>query len=254
MSRKVEDMIKEALQYIVGLGETQTRIHRVTLSDGEEEVYYTGDLERIPRYRPKAETITMRTLTGLVDYIKGHIDTMAERMVVHVTSPEEVVLFSQLDKDRKREYLAKAYARVPEFTYGRFIAHEEFCIAIQSKFMSDPETDKDLILQFAGTVENGTIAEYGDTGVSQKATVRTGVASKSDKIVPNPVKLRPFRTFLEVEQPVSEFVFRMDDKNGIACALFEADGGAWKNAAAKSIKDYLEFELADYKEQFTVIS
>lgn len=32
-----------------------------------------------------------------------------------------------------------------------------------------------------------------------------------------------------------------------------ADGGAWKNAATKNIKEYLEFELADYKEQFTVI-
>lgn len=61
--------------------------------------------------------------------------------------------------------------------------------------------DRDLILKFAGTVENGTIAQYGDDGVTQKATVKTGIASKGDAIVPNPVRLRPYRTFIEVEQP-----------------------------------------------------
>lgn len=30
-------------------------------------------------------------------------------------------------------------------------------------------------------------------------------------------------------------------------------GGAWKNAAMNNIKNYLEFELAEFK-QFTVIS
>ncbi len=31
-------------------------------------------------------------------------------------------------------------------------------------------------------------------------------------------------------------------------------GGAWKNEAMYNIKKYLENELADYKEQFTIIS
>ena len=122
--------------------------------------------------------------------------------------------------------------------------------------IKEAKTDRALLLKFAGTVEAGTVAEYGDDGVTQKATVKTGIASKGDAIVPNPVRLRPYRTFLEVEQPVSEFVFRMkqDKYDGITCAIFEADGGAWKVAAMKAIKDYLQFELEDYKEQFTVIS
>ena len=111
-----------------------------------------------------------------------------------------------------------------------------------------------MILKFAGTMESGTVAEYGDDGISQKATVKTGIASKSDAIVPNPVKLRPYRTFVEVEQPVSDFVFRVQDNGrGISCAIFEADGGAWKNAAMKNIKNYLEFELSGLNE-FIVIS
>ncbi len=248
--------LKEALEYLVDMGESKLRVERIKLPDGTEQVYSNTRLERLSKYIPMAKNIHMGTLTSLVDYIKGSIDAMSEKMVIHVESPETVSLYSQLNEKREREYLVEVKARVPEFVYGRFTGHEEFVIGVQSKFVNDPDTGKDLILKFAGTVENGSLAEYGDDGVSQKVTVRSGVASKKDDIVPNPVRLRPYRTFMEVEQPVSEFVFRMseDSKGGITCALFEADGGAWKNTAMKNIKDYLEFELADHKGQFTVIS
>lgn len=82
----------------------------------------------------------------------------------------------------------------------------------------------------------------------------TGLSGKETALVPNPVKLRPYRTFTEVEQPESEFVFRMKNYDGsVGCAIFEADGGAWKNRAMKNIKEYLQYELAGM-EQFTVIS
>lgn len=46
----------------------------------------------------------------------------------------------------------------------------------------------------------------------------------------------------------------MRSKYGVQCAIFEADGEAWKNAAMLRSKDYLARELAAYKEQFAVIS
>lgn len=150
--------------------------------------------------------------------------------------------------------MVEVLAQIPEFEYGRFIDHETFCINVQAKFLGVPDTDKELLLKFAGTVESGSVSEYGDDGITQKATVKNGIASKMDAIVPNPVRMCPFRTFIEVPQPVSDFVFRMRDRDGIQCALFEADGGAWKNEAMKNVKEYLESELEDYEEQFIVIS
>lgn len=245
-------MIEKALKYLVRLGESH--VQDIKLPDGTVQTYSDKPLIRLDKHIPMADSISMSTLSSLVDYIKAHIDSMEEKMIIHVVSPEEVHLFSQLNEERDREYLVKVKAQVPAFRYENFIDHEEFCINVQAKFLDDPDTDKELLLKFAGTVENGTVAEYGDDGVTQKATVRNGIASKTDAIVPNPVKLRPYRTFIEVEQPVSEFIFRMKEIRTICCALFEADGGAWKNAAMKNIRGYLEFELADYKEQFTVIS
>jgi hypothetical protein len=56
--------------------------------------------------------------------------------------------------------------------------------------------------------------------------------------IPNPVKLSPFRTFIEVEQPESLFVLR--GRKGPQWALFEADGGLWKIKAIQNIKNWLE--------------
>ncbi|PFR65873.1 hypothetical protein COK29_26730, partial [Bacillus cereus] len=60
---------------------------------------------------------------------------------------------------------------------------------------------------------------------------------------PNPVSLQPYRTFVEVEQPKSNFIFRM--KDGPRCSIHEADGGAWKLQAMNNIEDYLTTALAD---------
>lgn len=245
-------MIEKALRYLVGLGEAH--VMDVKLPDGTVQTYSDKTLNQLEKSIPTADSIKMGTLTSLVDYIKGHIDTMADKMIIQVASPEEVCLFSQLNEKRKREHLVVVKALTPDFSYERFIDHEEFCINVQAKFMDDEKTDKAMLLKFAGTVEQESVAQYGDDGITQKATIRNGIASKVEAIVPNPVKLRPYRTFMEVEQPVSEFIFRMRDSHGISCALFQADGGAWKNAAMKNIKDYLEFELADYSDQFTIIS
>lgn len=241
-------MIKEALQYLVELGKAEE--HTIN-----GDTYSDKPLHRIDMYIPKANAIEMHTLTSLVDYIKSDVDEMSKKMIVEVASPTKVNLYSQLDYNRDREKLVSVSARVPEFSFNNFMDQEKFCINLQSKFIDDLQTDRSLILKFAGTVEAGTVAEYGDDGITQKATVKTGIASKGDAIVPNPVKLRPYRTFLEVEQPISEFIFRMkqDKYDGINCAIFEADGGAWQIAATKAIKEYLQFELADMP-QFTVIS
>ena len=119
-------MIKEALEYIVGL---KTPV--ITEIDGN--TYSDKPLNRIS-YVPYAKTIGMKTLTSLVEYIKANIDSMSERMIVHVISPTEVHLYSSLDADRKREYLVEVNAELPDFRFGSFIDHENFVIALQSKF------------------------------------------------------------------------------------------------------------------------
>ena len=84
--------------------------------------------------------------------------------------------------------------------------------------------------------------ENRDNGVSQEVEARQGVSLKALVQVKPRVALRPFRTFLEVEQPVSEFLLRLDDDGNVG--LFEADGGMWQQTAKASIAAYFEDKLA----------
>lgn len=245
----MKNMIKEALAYIVGLGKAEVKEY--TLPDGEKGLYSDKPLHRLETPVPAAEKLHLHTLTGLVDYIKSNTDTMAERMIVEVQSPTKVYLYSQLNNKRNREYLIEVTAMIPDFSFDRFISQEEFCISLQSKFINND--DRELVLRCAGTVESGTVAQYGDDGVTQKATIKQGIASKVEAQIPNPVYLKPYRTFLEVDQPASNFIFRMRDNHGVDCAIFEADGGSWKMEAMQNIKAYLQEELK-MLDPFTVIA
>ena len=240
-------MIKKALEYIVGLSAP-------IIENINGEIYSDKPLNRIS-YVPRASSIEMNTLSSLVDYLKSSVDSFPDMMIIHVKSPTKVSVYSALDCEREREYVVEVNAQLPKFAFDQFQDHEAFCIGIQSKCVDDPNTDKAILLKFAGTVEAGSVAEYGDDGVSQKATVKTGIASKGEAIVPSPAVLKPFRTFVEVEQPVSSFIFRMkeDKLRGIQCALFEADGGAWKIKAMDAIKAYLMNALEGF-DNFIIIS
>ena len=141
----------------------------------------------------------MNTLTALVDYIKGKPEELRESSIIHVVSPTKVLLYSGLIDERNRETLIDARAIVNEFSFDSYYDQERFLIELQANFV---ETD-DLItiMQVAGNIKSGTTANYSDDGVSQKTTIKTGV-ELADVIVPNPVKLRPYRTFAEIERRV----------------------------------------------------
>ena len=112
---------------------------------------------------------------------------------------------------------------------------------LQSSFAD--KGDKEVLLQYTGLVRDEAVKTTGDDGISQKVTVKTGVASVGEAIVPNPVILAPYRTFAEIEQPESKFIFRM--KEGPSAAIFVADGGAWKNDAILRIREYLQEQLKE---------
>ena len=69
-----------------------------------------------------------------------------------------------------------------------------------------------------------------------------GVALQGAETIRPLVKLKPYRTFQEVGQPEGLFLIRIDER-GIS--FIEADGGMWKLTARKTIKEYLEKELAE---------
>lgn len=233
-------MLKEAMQYITGLKAEAMEPKVVEIAG---KTYCDKDLTRYDR-EPMADQIEATTLTAMIDYIKSCSKELRETMIIHVVSPTTVKLYSGLTGERKREYLFKSSAIVPKFSFDNWYDQERFIIELQADFEVMP--DLEAILKVAGNVEAKTTANYGDDGVSQKTTIKQGIASKADVLVPNPVTLVPYRTFLEVKQPPSEFVFRIrDDRGEPAFKIVEAEGGLWHNEAMNNIKQYLIENLQD---------
>lgn len=238
----MESNLRDAIDYLVNLGDENAE-PKVVEIDGK--LYCNKSLKRYDE-TPKASPISGASLTALMDYITNNPAELPDRkMILHVTAPDEVRFYSSLDKERERETLFVATAKLPRFEFDHYMSQEEFIIGMQSCFAQNQ--DSELILKVSGNVENKSVAHYGDDGVSQKATIKQGIASRADVIVPNPVTLIPYRTFLEVKQIESKFVFRIgEDRNEQPIfKLVEADGGAWKYAAMRRVADYLADNLQD---------
>lgn len=225
---------QKALEYLVGLGKVQTL-------EVNGQTYSPVGLNHIRM--PKVEPIKVNSLTGLVDYLKSKFDEGAfDGTMVHVVSESQVKLVSNILDDSGRETYMVAEAFSPKFNFGNFYEVESFIIAMQSCFV--PNDDSARILKVVGNIKEENVRQTGDDGVSQRVTAKTGIATVEEVVVPNPVVLAPFRTFLEVEQPESKFIYRMrSGQSGPGCALFEADGGAWRLEAMERVRAFLEAAL-----------
>lgn len=233
----ISEGIKGVIELLIREGEgkfIKENIHGAT--------YTNKNLERIQV--PMANAIKTTTLTSIVDYIKENVDSSSdENIIIHVESYNEVSIKKELNLDRKRECLMRAEALTPQITTNRFTDTESFNIMLQSSFVDNDDRNK--LLKVSGNIQDKTVKQVSDDGTSQAVTIKAGVANVADVRVPNPVLLAPFRTFPEVKQPESKFIFRM--KDGPSCALYEADGGAWRNVAMENIKTYLKANLAEFK-------
>jgi hypothetical protein len=207
-------------------------------------------------YEPEADAIEIHSLRGFCDYINSNFDraNVKESCLVIVDGIKQVRLVSRLsEKKREREVLigTKIDDALETFPFGDFMSQEEFAIRFRSSFVQKKGDDTEYILRYASKLSGGTTVELEDDGVTQNVGVKAGVSGAlvEKKDMKPIVKLSPFRTFREIEQPESEFLFRVriDSNNVPKLALFEADGGAWRSSAMSEIAEYISSMCSDVK-------
>ena len=190
---------------------------------------------------PAPAALSISTLTGIVDYVQlNYLEDGAH--FIHVGSAFAKVIDVGQTKFGNWKVRLVAEAIQNKFSFGNFYDVESFNIALQAYFVQDDAIRS--ILSIVGNLSDGLVRSFSDDGITQEVTAKVGITRKENLAVPNPVTLLPYRTFIEVEQPASQFVFRMrsGDKSP-SCALFEADGGLWKNEAIQNIKAWLRERL-----------
>lgn len=245
--------IKQAIEFITNLAVKAEKPETIEIHG---RTYCTKDLTRYGR-PDKADPITATTLTALIDYIKQNRNELREKMIIQVVSPTRVLLYSGLLSERDRETLFMVNAMLPDFTYGYEYDQETFLVSMQACF--EPyHGDIEPVTIMASNIMNTKQDTYSDDGITQQAVIKTGIATKGAALVPNPVTLKPYRTFLEVEQPESKFVFRIrEGRDGAPLfKLVEADGGRWKNEAVENVRRYLAAALESIPdhENITIIA
>jgi hypothetical protein len=128
-----------------------------------------------------------------------------------------------------------------KFKFGQWMGHEEFTIAVASLFAETP--DKAYVLTLASTLTDEAVKTSEDDGFRQKVTVKAGMRHAEGITLKPRVSLAPFRTFPELDQPVSDFVLRAKgegDGGKPLLMLVEADGGRWKIEAIETIARKLQ--------------
>ena len=182
--------------------------------------------------------LCLSQLTSLVDWLTSEAGKLSsqEGLLINVISPTTIGVFGPLDKQGRRPQYVDVRAIVPNIHYGYFMNQEDMVINLQANF--EDSKDRDVVMQVVSNLKDEEVHQQTDDGVTQTVTINSGVATVSDVKVPNPVELTPYRTFQEVAQPTSRFIFRM--RQGGQSALFEADNSQWQVAAKQEIKVYLE--------------
>lgn len=243
MSNEVLD--GSAVRQVERLAREAAQVQRLEISG---RVLTDRPMHETMKAEPTPDTLKLGTLQSLAEYVGGTHDTdyREERgYFLHVESPTVVRLLTDVFGDlHQRVAVARADAIVPSFPFGQWQDPESFVIAVQSQFQPSPE--RGAVLAIAGNLKDESVRTLSDDGVTQEATARKGLNLAANVRVPNPVALRPFRTFAEVAQPESPFVLRLrggGDGKLPACALFEADGGVWRLVAIERIKSWLKGQV-----------
>jgi len=231
-------MIKEAIEKIEAMvkpttGEVNGHWYTILSNGSYKEIIPDHEL-------PK--TIELNSLDAVITMVKTEAIKQLTPVLISVPTATRVKVFSPTDdgplNERITFYEANA-TDIPGWEPSTKLAFEQAAVALQTRFQDGG--DREYCLQLLSNITTGAKVTYNDTGVATTVVTQKGVALQENQKIRPLVKLRPYRTFQEVEQPEGLFLIRIDER-GIT--FTEADGGMWKLTARKTVADYLKDALA----------
>ena len=234
-------------QYLVNIGQrlalAECRVQKITTDDGRELLLdKNGNFLEIPwKEEPEAKPLKFSTLQSICDYIAEDPDEIFHndnvKYMLQISDANHVYLLSPIfGESKQRATIATCSIDLKSDRQIRYTDPETFQVIVQTRFV---ETEaRKLLLQVAGNLKKEQGMQTADDGVSQKLTVMTGVSTAANVKWVNPTPLRMIRTFPEIEQPESAFVFRVNQDG--ECALFEDENAIWQLTAIASIKKFLQ--------------
>lgn len=236
-------MLKEAIEKIqemvrAQVYENKERDSFVVIGGKGEIVQYTAK-----RQAPKA--LALYSLNGLVTFVKNEATNEFETPLFLSVQDHRIVTCYGKPLSYEESYFRPTYyiAEAKESPVNEFElqgTYDEMQVALMTRFQETP--DLPYVLKLLSSITTGAKVTFNNNGVATSVVTTKGVALQSNEMVKPIVKLKPYRTFYEVDQPESPFLLRLNEHGA---RLIPADGGIWKLKARKTIKEYLEDALAE---------
>lgn len=235
-------MLREMIQKIEEMA-------KPTFHEVDGQVFANQEMVLVADKKPMPRCIELTGLDSICKMVRNEAEHVGLQIFVQVKDYKSVSVFTELDEDEDRLYLYKCCADTPEVTMGYFMDYEKAVIELRSLYI--PNDGTKYLLQLLGSISNESKVTTTDNGVTQKVEAKSGIALSSMVEIEPRVTLQPFRTFVEVAQPESEFLLRINDRGQIG--MFPADGGVWKLEATRNVAAYFVEKLHDMIEAGTVV-
>lgn len=240
-------MLKEFIEHI----QKTTQPLITTVGKSTFRVTAEGDVEEILPTIFHPDTLPLNSLDALVKLVRTEASEMDTPLYITIPDHQTVRCFGQ--PDAAERYFRQVYYEVhatdvPGWDSGVKLGFEEMQIALRTRFQETP--DALYAMKLLSDITSGGKITLNDNGIATSVVTQKGVALQSNEAIRPIVKLKPYRTFQEVEQPESAFLIRVSER-GIS--FTEADGGMWKLTARETIKQFLEDQLRQEVDEGSVI-
>jgi hypothetical protein len=272
----LDNLLKNFAEYMQSLGVADKKTEEHTI-DGK--TYVSGQALRqvwpdpLPPAEPLKPVFSVGTLSAAVDLISADLEHEAPGgMLIHIVNYGEVsVVLKASDEWKRRVKLIEVKLPAYEgFPFNKYISHEDFVIKLQQNFVpmdnaaaveggSVQESDFNYLARISSTITASAVTGSETDGIAQNVSVKRTVNSGLKELAElrRTVALAPYRTFMELPQPVSTFLFRAKDMGEGSIpnlGLFEVDGGMWRKIAVGSIRQYLEEKLKETTFNIPIVS
>lgn len=217
-------MIKQALEYLVGLGRQE-----VLYIDG---VAYTDKPLSMVHDPENYEGVSLTSIDGLLDMVAGEINDHSTPLLITVRYNQVRVHAAPTGPFHCRPVIASA-SRSADLPMRKEMTLEQMIPFIQTSFFRD--CDQPYLLGLLSRITKESIKDIKDNGVTQVVTVRTGIDLRTEEKVRAIVTLRPDATFPVIERPEVQYLLRIDDPL-ISLRMLNDN---WTDTTAKRVLAYL---------------
>lgn len=240
-------MLKEFIEHI-----QKTTAPQIAQVEGHTFIVASdGDFNEL---RPELDfpaTISLNSLDALVKLVKT--EAVRAEHPLYITVPDHLTVqcFGSPHADQRftrLTYYTACATDVPGWDAKVQLPFEEMQIALRTRFQETADTP--YIQKLLSEISTGAKITFNDNGVATTIVTKKGIDLQANETIRPIIKLRPYRTFQEVEQPESVFLIRINER-GIS--FIEADGGMWKLKARETVKAFLEDKLSDLVADGSVI-